>query len=505
MTLRALDFIAGHPWAITEQGLALIVAVATRDGFFADARKQAIQAYEDEKVEGAHTAEVRDGIGIMLVRGALFRHASMFSNISSATSYGELRKDFQSLLDDDSIKGIVWDFDSPGGEVNGVAELADAIYKARGKKPMVAYASGLCASAAYWLASAVGDIYCSPTSELGSIGCKMLLVDESKKNEMEGRKEIAIVSSQSPAKASDPNDGGYLARLQRQCDELADVFIRSVATYRDVTPDFVTNDYGHGDVMVGARCVESRLCEGTSDFEAVLSKLQDRVGAAKKSNYMMGAKANMDSKAFAKFLRLDEGASERQIEDRAQALVQVSESLIASTGSVDTDEALGKVKAGMSALAELEQVKAEREREQVAATQAKYKAALADGFKTKKLTLGEAKTVASLLNEKAQSTVEAALEGAEATQEAVIAALCAAPVSAKALKRVEGFLAAKSPALPEAKKEPPLDQAHGNSVIMASEEQLRKIGIDPEAYQKHGAHLTVEHIHKAAKQAPQAK
>ena len=43
------------------------------------------------------------------------------------------------------------DVDSPGGSVYGIAELADEIRAARGRKPIVAVANSVAASAAYWI------------------------------------------------------------------------------------------------------------------------------------------------------------------------------------------------------------------------------------------------------------------------------------------------------------------------------------------------------------------
>jgi ClpP class serine protease len=57
--------------------------------------------------------------------------------------------------------------------VNGANELAQAIYEARGTKPIVAYVGGSGASAAYWIASAADRIVVSPTAVLGSIGVQV--------------------------------------------------------------------------------------------------------------------------------------------------------------------------------------------------------------------------------------------------------------------------------------------------------------------------------------------
>lgn len=63
----------------------------------------------------------------------------------------------------DSIVGaVLFQFDSPGGEVAGAYELAAHIYAARGVKPMSAVVSDVTTSGAYLQAAAVGDI---PTAQ----------------------------------------------------------------------------------------------------------------------------------------------------------------------------------------------------------------------------------------------------------------------------------------------------------------------------------------------------
>jgi ClpP class serine protease len=48
----------------------------------------------------------------------------------------------------------VIDVDSPGGTVAGVQELAAEMLAARGRKPVIAVANSLMASAAYWIGCA---------------------------------------------------------------------------------------------------------------------------------------------------------------------------------------------------------------------------------------------------------------------------------------------------------------------------------------------------------------
>ncbi len=77
------------------------------------------------------------------------------ANYSAQQHLDSFANDFQQALNNPAISNIILHIDSPGGMVTGVHECAEMIYQARGKKPMTAYVSGMAASAAYWLASAV--------------------------------------------------------------------------------------------------------------------------------------------------------------------------------------------------------------------------------------------------------------------------------------------------------------------------------------------------------------
>ena len=108
------------------------------------------------------------------------------SNYSGGTSTDIFGAWFDEAMADKSVTSIVLDVDSPGGSVYGVSELARKIYQSRGKKPIIAVANSLMASAAYWIASAADEIHVSPGAEVGSIGVIAVHVDRSENNAKEG-------------------------------------------------------------------------------------------------------------------------------------------------------------------------------------------------------------------------------------------------------------------------------------------------------------------------------
>lgn len=97
-------------------------------------------------------------------------------------------------LVDPAVAVVILDIDSPGGTVGGVGEFADKIgqLSAAAGKPVVAYASGQCCSAAYWIACGCAMICASPSSDVGSIGVYMAMVDESENWAKEGYRLVLI-------------------------------------------------------------------------------------------------------------------------------------------------------------------------------------------------------------------------------------------------------------------------------------------------------------------------
>ncbi len=264
--MRIWNRITGDPWAITETALHTILEVAARE----NEAPEAVAAKLGRQLQNSYNATERDGVAIIPVTGPLFRYANIFTAISGASSYELIARDFMSALENPQITSIILDIDSPGGEVNGVSELASMIFEARGTKPVIAYASGDAASGAYWIASAADEIVVSETSALGSIGVVGIYRGKSAK---ESTETVEIVSSQSPHKRLDPMSDDGRAKLQTRIDSMADVFVSTIARNRDVTADHVLGHYGGGDVMIGAHAVNAGLADRVGSLERLITEL----------------------------------------------------------------------------------------------------------------------------------------------------------------------------------------------------------------------------------------
>ncbi|MDQ6479812.1 S49 family peptidase [Dyadobacter sp. LHD-138] len=102
---------------------------------------------------------------------------------------------------DTSVIGVVLEINSGGGSVDGTELLAEIVRQRN--KPVVAYVLGVCASAAYWVASQCDEIVMesAASSEVGSIGVLAMHVDSSQAYEKEGHKITIIRADGSEAKA----------------------------------------------------------------------------------------------------------------------------------------------------------------------------------------------------------------------------------------------------------------------------------------------------------------
>lgn len=76
-------------------------------------------------------------------------------------------------MDDESIKGVLFDVDSPGGALAPSIAISDALLELKAKKPVLAYASGTMASGSYYASIWADKIYANRGSFIGSIGVIM--------------------------------------------------------------------------------------------------------------------------------------------------------------------------------------------------------------------------------------------------------------------------------------------------------------------------------------------
>lgn len=265
--MLAFDAALNAVWAMEERALEQMLDILARDNL---PTPEALEAYRAKSLANADRARVRNGVAVLDAIGPLTKRGNLFTAMSGATSYEILRADLATSLDDPKVKAILLNVDSPGGEASGTGELAQAIFEARGRKPIVAYVGGTGASAAYWIASAADRVVVDPSAILGSIGVQ---VAASVREPKAGEKHYRFVSTQSPDKNAEIGTEVGDKQIQEMIDAMAAVFVGAVARNRGVATETVLSDFGKGGTFVGQMAVKAGLADSVGTFEGVLAEL----------------------------------------------------------------------------------------------------------------------------------------------------------------------------------------------------------------------------------------
>jgi ClpP class serine protease len=270
-----LSEIARTPWAITPSALKAIVGAANGRLDVSDypifhqaekGKQEIVRGQLGEKVEESYYSFIKGSLGVMQLNGPIVPRADLFTDISGLASIDRLSVEFRKFENDPKISKILFVIDSPGGAITGISEFASQVKAAT--KPTAAYIYGVGASAAYWIASAVDQIYVGDTSRVGSIGCVMSVWkgDED---------DVEIVSSQSPNKRPDPDTEEGLSELQATVDGLAEVFVNTVAENRGVTHENVLADFGRGGIVLSQQAQRVGMVDGQATLENFLKEFSE--------------------------------------------------------------------------------------------------------------------------------------------------------------------------------------------------------------------------------------
>lgn len=262
---RAFELAASRPWLMLPGALNTLLAIADRQG-----DPEALEARLGRPLDNTRAVSVRDGVAVIPVTGPIMRYANLFTRISGATSTQELATDLQTALDSPQVRAIVLNIDSPGGEANGINELADMIHAARGKKPIKAYVGGTAASAAYWIASAADEVIVDDTALVGSIG---VVLEVAVRKDEAGAKRYTITSSNAPNKRPDIETEEGRAEIAKSIDALAEVFTAKVARNLGVDAADVPAMGDHGGLRVGGAAVEAGLAHRLGSLESLITEL----------------------------------------------------------------------------------------------------------------------------------------------------------------------------------------------------------------------------------------
>lgn len=175
-----------------------------------------------------------DNVAIIPVEGSLVHKGAWLGNSSGETSYQGLQTQIAVARKSNQVRGVVFEYDSYGGEVNGGFEIARDIALLSKEKPTISILTDWAYSAGYLLASQSRQIVMPRYGGTGSIGVIMIHADYSQQLEDNGIKLTIIRSGKKKADGNpfEPLNSDIAEKWQAQADLIRQEFATVVAQGR---------------------------------------------------------------------------------------------------------------------------------------------------------------------------------------------------------------------------------------------------------------------------------
>jgi protease-4 len=223
-----------------------------------------------------------DKIAVILLRGLI---STAIPGNATDSMVDDMRAALQQARDDDRVKAIVLEIDSPGGEVTAADAIYNAVVKTRARKPVVVYMDSLAASGGYYIACGGRFLMANETTITGSIGVIIQTLNYEQLLNKIGLASIVFKSGKfkdmlNGARPITPEERDL---VQSFIMKTYDKFLGIVASERKLPADLLRNTIADGRILSGKDAYDNKLIDG-------LGQLDDAFAKAKELGNAPGAK-----------------------------------------------------------------------------------------------------------------------------------------------------------------------------------------------------------------------
>lgn len=247
-------------------------------------------------------------IAVISGTGSLVNRNYGFDGASGMTNYRDICGQIQRCLVDQSIGGMIIDFDTFGGQAAGCERAARFIQQAAEHKPIYACIDLNAFSAGYYLAAACSRVILTDQSAgVGSVGCIAIHRDQSQRNEKEGDVYTAVFFGEQKNDFSphQPLTESMKAKLQAGVNRLGMTFAKSVADFRGMELNAVLET--KAGTVYGRDAITTGLADDIASFDEAVAMLAEDI--RKKNRNTTGGSVMTTKERIAALLHNDDGPS----------------------------------------------------------------------------------------------------------------------------------------------------------------------------------------------------
>ena len=189
----------------------------------------------------------------------------------------DLRWQLEQARNDDDVRAVVLEVDSPGGEVTASDMIYNAVVKTRAKKPVVVYMESLAASGGYYVSCGGKYLMANETSITGSIGVIIQTFNYEQLFNKIGLASVVFKSGKfkdmlNGARPMTPEERDYVQSFVMKTYEK---FLGIVAKERNLSADVLRNGIADGRILSGRDALDNKLIDGLGQIEDAFAKAKE--------------------------------------------------------------------------------------------------------------------------------------------------------------------------------------------------------------------------------------
>ena len=255
-----------------------VLAVATFSRMRGVARLEEAPPRFREVVVQRGARGVLDRIALITMRGLI---SSSIPGTISDSMVDDMRAALDQARDDNRVKAIVLEIDSPGGEVTASDTIYNAVTKARARKPVVVYMDSLAASGGYYVSCGGKFLMANETTITGSIGVIIQTLNYEQLFNKIGLTSVVFKSGKfkdilNGARPMTPEERELIQSFVMQT---YDKFLGVVAKERSISADTLRNGIADGRILSGKDAYNFKLIDGLGQIEDAYAKAK-QLGSA---------------------------------------------------------------------------------------------------------------------------------------------------------------------------------------------------------------------------------
>jgi len=243
-------------------------------------------------ISEAHSYEKRGQTAIITIDGATTKKNTWINAMCGGLiGYDTIGQYIDKAENDPEVTTILFNVDSPGGEVAGVVEIGEKIFNS--KKKTVTFYNNLGASAALFAFTGSKELYANETALIGSIGVMSGYYKQGKNDN-----KVVLVSKNAKNKTCSV-DEDCATKIQARIDSTEEIFYAKIQRNTGFTAEQIKTVFKEGDVISAREALDAGFIKGIMTLDALLATMptadSDKMVNSKTGAKMEFTKENFDS------------------------------------------------------------------------------------------------------------------------------------------------------------------------------------------------------------------